>query len=185
MPTDEIRQQIADVLGVAPSEVESAVDNAMKDDISALDAIKQAVYLKAITGDEAAQALTPKIVELVTDFHRASKMYVEPVDNSGNTSPYQAIKNSATLLALGSQVAVATLIQVARHSKSDNARVAASTAILNRTGLGPTERSEVIMVNPDASQDGNGPTPADIIMARLKKLKAQAEKYDTIDAIEA
>lgn len=85
------------------------------------------------------------------------------------------IQTAWKILAGGSPVAAAALVDIADHGKSEIARVQASTAILDRVGLAtPKERPEVhFTVIPHEMEEHPAVgvlTPAEVIRSRLKEL---------------
>lgn len=90
------------------------------------------------------------------------------------------IQQAWKILAGGSPVAAAALVEVAAHGKSEVARVQASTAILDRVGLAtPKERPEVhFTVIPHEMEEHpqvGQLTPAEVIRSRLKELQGPTQ----------
>lgn len=89
------------------------------------------------------------------------------------------IQTAWKILAGGSPVAAAALVEIAEHGKSELARVQASTAILDRVGLAtPKERPSVTfaVIPKEFDSVGIGAQqldPAEVVRSRLKEL-AQA-----------
>lgn len=81
-------------------------------------------------------------------------------------------------LAGGAQTAAETLIDVAENSLSDSARVAASTAILDRVGLQARQTLEISAIPDEFRRTDVGDiamNQGDIIRRRLQELRASAE----------
>ena len=87
------------------------------------------------------------------------------------------IQTAWRILAGGAPVAATALVDIAENGRSELARVQASTAILDRVGLGTPKEIHHRVVPTDAEEHGHTQqlSPAEVIRARLAKLKGPTQ----------
>jgi len=93
------------------------------------------------------------------------------------------IQDAWRILAGGSTVAAATLVEISKHGKSEASRVAASKTVLEFVGFGGRDVIPVRIVPPELdpmATEADGRTPASQIVASRMALLAAEPAYDPI-----
>lgn len=184
--------QIAETLRVPVGEVAGAVSAAlttrqpgqapaMGAEIERFTALWRKVYTEGVKGDLDAARLALQISQHLQEL-RSHADVQQPA-----ATPGAGIRDAWSVLAFGAADAAASLVEVARSGRSEQARISAATALLSRVGI--TEKVEVAAsVRMYAAQLDEGAvadapqTAGDVIRQRLAMLAERDRQLSTIDA---
>lgn len=195
-------EQIGKALGLSEVAVRSAVDIQLAarqpgtpaDDaleLERLSALWRGIYAKAVGGDKEAVNLALRIGAYRNELQARARTR-RPADDPAPEPPTEqtssaSIRTAFGILAGNAPHVAQVLVDIARFSPNDSARVPAAIAILDRVGIGRVERSEVAVHLLDSSAaavdavDGVPTGPAALVRQRLAALRARTE-ITVIDA---
>jgi hypothetical protein len=195
-------EQIGKALGLSEVAVRSAVDIQLAarqpgtpaDDaleLERLSALWRGIYAKAVGGDKEAVNLALRIGAYRNELQARARTR-RPADDPLPEPPTEqtssaSVRTAWSILAGNAPHVAQVLVDIARYSPNDSARVPAAIAILDRVGIGRVERSEVAVHLLDSSAaavdavDGVPTGPAALVRQRLAALRARAE-ITVIDA---
>jgi hypothetical protein len=186
------KSQISGLVGLTSDEIDDATwvrSHGRQLELDRLDKLWSTHYPKAMKGDDKSTQACLKILqqrkEVLIHWPKPPTTEVEKAEELGTT---ETIQTAFRILAGGTVHAARALIDVAKHGKSETARVLASAAILDRSGLGVkqdiTIRSVPTDFDPSAQIDDETMDPAAIVLKRLEilRLAHETEQETIIDA---
>lgn len=186
------RSQIIGLVQLTPDEIDEATwvrSSGRTLELDRLDKLWATHYPKAMKGDDKSTQACLKILqqrkEILVHWPKPPVTEVEKQEELGTP---ETIQTAFRILAGGTVHAARALIDVAKHGKSETAKVLAASAILDRAGLGVkqdiTIRGIPTDFDPAAQMDDDSMDPAAIVLKRLEILNQvhESEQELIIDA---
>lgn len=156
-------------------------DTVVAAELERMSTLWRRVYAQGIGGDLEAARLALQMSQHMVEL-RSHASRQQPAATPGG-----GIRDAWSVLAFGAADAAASLAEVARSGRSEQARISAATALLSRVGI--TEKVEVAAsVRMYAAQLDEGAvvdapqTAGDVIRQRLAMLAERDRQLSTIDA---